>query len=225
MRAARLAVAIPAVVVLATFGAAAIRLGSSGEVVYRAAHEMATWSASGHEPGARGVEWLVADLERAAASAPGDPNIEELLGSLDMKRADRPQFLDEALVHYRRAVALRATSPYTWAAILATDYRKGESTGEIQAAMRNAARLGPAEPEVQLAVIDYGLALWDEEGPETRGQVEGAITGAMKRDPSQALHIAERRGRLAVACRHLADAPRRVDPEWRLLCRSREEHP
>jgi hypothetical protein len=83
--------------------------------------------------------------------------------------------------------------------------------------------MGPAEPEVQRTVIDYGLALWDEESPQTRQAVETAITGAMKRDPAEALQIAERRGRLAVACRHLADAPRRVDPEWRLLCRRREE--
>jgi hypothetical protein len=44
----------------------------------------------------------------------------------------------------------------------------------------------------------------------------------MKRDARETLQIADRRGRLAIACRHLADAPRRVDPEWYLLCRSRE---
>jgi hypothetical protein len=223
MRPARIAVAIPAILVLAAFASQAMRLGSSGERVYRSAQEMATWRASGHEPEAAGVEWLIADLRAARVEAPGDPNIEELLGTLALKRIDRPGFLDEALAHFRRAVDLRPTSPYSWADIVAADYRKGDTAGEIQAAIRNAARMGPAEPEVQRTVIDYGLALWDEEAPRTRQAVETAITGAMKRDPAEALQIAERRGRLAVACRHLADAPRRVDPEWRLLCRRREE--
>lgn len=223
MHPARFAVAIPAIVVLAALASQALHLGASGETVYRSAQEMATWRASGLEPDAGGVEWLIADLDAARAKAPGDPNIEELLGTLSLKRIDRPRFLEEALSHFRRAVDLRPTSPYSWADIVAADYRKGDSTGEIQAAIRNAARLGPAEPEVQRTVIDYGLALWDEESPQTRQAVETAITGAMKRDPAEALQIAERRGRLAVACRHLADAPRRVDPEWGLLCRSREE--
>jgi len=223
MRPGRLAIVIPAAVLLATFASAAVRLGCSGEVAYRAAQEMATWTASGHEPGAAGVQWLIEDLERARTSAPGDPNIEEILGSLDMKRNDRPEFLDEALVHYRQAVALRPTSPYSWADIVMAEYRKGATGREIEMPMRNAALLGPAEPEVQRAVIDYGLALWDEERPDTRQAVERTITAAMKRDAAETLQIARRRGRLAVACRHLADAPRRVEPEWRLLCRGREE--
>lgn len=223
MHPARFAVAIPAIVVLAALASQALHLGASGETVYRSAQEMATWRASGLEPDAGGVEWLIADLDAARAKAPGDPNIEELLGTLSLKRIDRPRFLEEALSHFRRAVDLRPTSPYSWADIVAADYRKGDVAGEIQAAIRNAARLGPAEPEVQRTVIDYGLALWDEESPQTRQAVETAITGAMKRDPAEALQIAERRGRLAVACRHLADAPRRADPEWGLLCRSREE--
>ncbi|HXF79041.1 MAG TPA: hypothetical protein VN598_09280 [Usitatibacter sp.] len=219
----RIAVAVPASVVLALLAVQAWRLGASGETVYRAADEMATWSASRHEPDAAGVEWLIADLEAARLQAPGDPNVEELLGTLAMKRTDRPGFLDEALGHFRAAVELRPSSPYAWAEVVAAQYREGDTKGSIEAAMRNAARLGPAEPEVQRTVVDYGLALWDEEAPETRRAVETAVTGAMMRDPAETLHIAERRDRLAVACRHLADASRRVDPEWRLLCSSRGE--
>ena len=184
---------------------------------------MAGWSASGRDTTIGAVQKLVSDLHRARASAPNDPNIEELLGSLATRRIDRPGFLGETLAHFKRAIELRPTSPYSWANIAATDYRKGETGGELEAALRNAAMLGPAEPEVQRAVIDYGLALWDEEAPRTRQAVEATITGAMKRDPGETLRIAERRARLAVACRHLADAPRRVDPEWRLRCKSGEE--
>lgn len=219
----RWAVAVPAVMGIAILGQSAARSGIAGETVYRVAQEMDTWSASGAEPGLQTVGWLLSDLEVAARSTPGDPNVQELLGSLSARRIPRPGFLDEALVHFRRAVELRPTSPYSWANIVAADYRKGETGGELEAALRNAAMLGPAEPEVQRAVIDYGLALWDEEAPRTRQAVEATITGAMKRDPGETLQIAERRGRLAVACRHLADAPRRVDSEWRLLCKGGEE--
>jgi len=223
VRGIRWAIALPCVVALAGLARSAVHSGLAGEVAYRSAQEIATWSASGSEPGLQTVDWLLSDLAAADRSAPGDPNVEELLGNLAARRIDRPEFLDEALVHYRRAVALRPTSPYSWADIVAADYRKGATGAELDAALRNAAMLGPAEPEVQRTVIDYGLALWDEEPAETRRAVEATVTAAMKRDPAETLQIAERRGRLAVACRHLGDAPRRVDSEWRLLCMSREE--
>ena len=218
----RAALAVPAVGFLAWFAVDALRIGRADTVVYDAAREMATWSASGAQPGAQTVAWIAADLERAREAAPGDANIEEMLGALAARRIDRPEFLDEALVHFRRAVELRPTSPYTWAAVAQAQYRKGDTGAVFEAALRRAAELGPAEPEVQRTVADFGLAMWADEAPETRQAVEAMITGAMKRDAPGALQIAERRGRLAVACRHLADAPRRVDPEWYLLCRSRE---
>lgn len=220
--AVRAALVVPALVLLAWLGAEAIRVGSADAVVYDAAREMATWSASGARPGVQTAAWIAADLERAGASVPADPNIEELLGALAMRRIDRPEFPDEALVHLRRAVELRPTSPYTWAAIVEAQYRKGDTGKTFEAALRRAAELGPAEPEVQRTVADFGLAVWADEAPETLQAVEAMVTGAMKRDAGEILQIADRRGRLAIACRHLADAPRRVDSEWYLLCRSRE---
>jgi hypothetical protein len=171
------------------------------------------------------VGWVAADLERARESAPADANIEEMLGALATRRIDRPEFLDEALVHFRRAVELRPTSPYTWAAIVEAEYRKGDTGSVFESAVRRSAQLGPAEPEVQRTVADFGLAVWNEVTPQTRDAIESMVTGAMKRDAGQTLQIAQRRGRLAIACRHLADAPRRVDSEWYLLCRSREATP
>jgi cytochrome c-type biogenesis protein CcmH/NrfG len=201
---------------------AAGQTGMAGSTVYRTVQEMSTWSASGAEPGQETVAWLADDLEHAAARDAGDPNIQELLGALWLHRIDRPEFLDEALVHYKRAVELRPTSPYAWADVASTEYRKGDTGREFQAALRRAAELGPAEPEVQRTVADFGLATWDEATPETRRAVEAMVTGAMKRDPAEILQVAGRRGRLGVACRHLADAPRRVDPQWRLICERRE---
>ena len=218
----RVLIVVPAVAALAWLASNSIHTGTAGSIAYDAAREMATWAASGAEPGAQTVAWVTSDLERARAEAPGDANIEELLGALATRRIERPEFLDEALVHLVRAVELRPTSPYTWAAIVEALYRKGDTGRTFEVALRRAGELGPAEPEVQRTVADFGLAMWADEAPETRQAVEAMVTGAMKRDAREILQIADRRGRLAIACRHLADAPRRVDPEWYLLCRSRE---
>lgn len=220
--AARLAISIATLAGTAGLAAGAISSGLAGATVYGVAKEMSTWAASGNEPGGETVAWLIADLERSARLAPADPDIEELLAGLALHRIERAGFLDEALGHYRRAVALRPSSPYPWANVAAVDYRKGDTGREFQAALRHAAMLGPAEREVQGTVTDYGLAIWDEASPATRAAVESAITGAMKRDPGEALRLAQRRGRLGVACGHLGDAALPVDPRWQRLCGSRE---
>ena len=217
-RAARLLVVAPAVAVLGWLAVESVRGGEAGSAVYGAAKEMDTWVASGAPPDPQTVSWVVADLERAQGATPDDPEIEELLGALAVHRTGRPGYLEKALAHFSRAVALRPTSPYTWAAIADARYRQGQTGSAFETALRHAAELGPAEPEVQRTVVDLGLATWDEVAPTTRTAVEKTISGAMQRDAGEVLQIAERRGRLAVACRHLSDAPRRVDPRWLSTC-------
>ena len=220
----RLLVAAPAVGALLWLAVFSFRRGEAGAGVYDAEREMTTWAASGAAPGPQTLSWVTADLERAQSVTPGDPEIEELLGELAGRRIDRPDFGDEALAHFSRAAALRPTSPYTWAAIADARYRKGDTGPAFETALRRAAELGPAEPEVQRTVVDLGLATWDEVAPKTREAVEKTVTGAMKRDAGEILQIAGRRGRLAVACRHLADAPRRANDEGLTTC-SREATP
>lgn len=214
--------AFPVAALLAWLCIEAMRAGSAGAIVYDAATEMATWEASGAPPGAQTIAWVTADLERAQRMTPGDPQIDEMLGELARRRIDRADAIDDALAHFSRAVELRPASPYTWAAIVEARYHKGDIGPAFEAAVRRAADLGPSEPEVQRTVVDFGLATWDEIGPSTRQSIERMVTGAMRRDPGEILQIAERRGRLAVACRHLPDAPRRADSEWLITCRSRE---
>jgi hypothetical protein len=221
-RIARLAVVLPALVLLAGLALAAERLGRANGIVYDAAREMATWSASGAEPGERTVAWMRGDLAHAAALACADPTIEEMLGRLGERHPERAEHTADAVVHFTRAIELRPTSPYTWASVVEAKYRAGDTGKSFEAALRHAAQLGPSEAEVQLTVADYGLAVWDEVAPDTRRAVETMVTSAMKRDPATTLQVAERRGRLAVACRHLVDAPRRADPRWLQLCGSRE---
>jgi hypothetical protein len=222
LSAVRLVVAVPAVIALTWTALYAWRTGSADTVVQRTAREIGTWVSSGADPAAQTVGWVQADLQDAARVLPRDPTVEEMLGTLAERQRERPEYLDEALVHFTRAVALRPTSPYAWASVVRVKYLKGDTGPTFEAAVRRATQTGPEEIQVQLTVADYGLAVWDEVAPETRQAVEAMVTGAMKQYPAYILQVAERRGRLAIACRHIADAPRRTDAPWRKSCESRE---
>ena len=68
----------------------------------------------------------------------------------------------------------------------------------------------------------YGLAVWEEVAPETRDAIDHMMTNGMRRDPAQMLQIAQRRGRLDVACRHSPGLQRQTDSKWVQLCQSME---
>jgi hypothetical protein len=48
------------------------------------------------------------------------------------------------------------------------------------------------------------------------------LSTAMKRNSLEMLQIAERRGRLDVACRHFAGSTRQADPKGSQICQSME---
>jgi hypothetical protein len=220
-RAHRIAIAFPILALLAGASVAAVRLGTAGDAVYAASAEVARWADTGQTPAREAVAELSAAVETAREAAPFDANAEELLGRLSVLDNAKAGFLDDAMGHYGRALALRPTSPYTWAAVVEALYRKGDTGPRFWLALDRAAGLGPEEPAVQRVVADYGLALWDEAGPQARKTVEAAVTAEMKRGSRSILQVAERRGRLAVACRHMGEAPRPIDLQWLILC-SRE---
>jgi predicted Zn-dependent protease len=214
--------ALPAVALLAWLALEAIAAGRADAVVYRASREMGAWSAAHAAPGEGAWNSVREDLLQAEAAAPRDPAIQELLGVLYAQRTDRPEDLTRAVTHFRNALAGRPTSPYTWANIAQTRYRLGQTDGDYEKTLVNAQRLGPAEPEVQRVVADYGLALWDEIGPATRAAVESAIAAGMRRNPSEMLLISARRGRLPVACRHGGSVPAGRPSHWVRICQSTE---
>jgi predicted Zn-dependent protease len=218
---ARLAVTLPAVAALGWLAFAAARAGAADAIVYDASREMGTWAASHAQPGEQTWSWVHESLERAVAVIPESPTVHELLGDLEA-RSGRPEYAEKALVHFTRAVELRPTSPYTWADIADLKYRIGDTGAVFERALVRSAELGPAEPEVQQTVADLGLAVWKEAAPETRAAVEEMVAAGLWRNPMEMLQIARRRGRLDVACRHLPDLPRQVDPKWSQLCQSTE---
>lgn len=222
MSAIRVLAMVPALAALGWASAQALRIGSADAIVYDAAKEMSTWIASRSTPAPQTMEWVHDDLQRAAARVPSDPSVHELLGIL---QALRPGYADETLVHLSKALELRPTSPYSWANLVAAHYRKGGGGPQFEAALRRAAETGPWEPEVQRAVVDYGLAVYGEVAPVTRTAIDRMIAAGMIRNPLEIMRIAQRRGRLDTACRHLAESPRRTELKWQQVCASTEATP
>jgi hypothetical protein len=164
---------------------------------------------------------MYADLQRASALDAANPAIGELLGLFEIS-SERSEYLKEAAVYFRESLERRPISSYTWANLAAVDYRIGATDEEFRTALAHAAELGPNEPEVQRTLADLGLAVWAEVDSPMRSTIEGAVERGMKSQPRQILQIAERRGRLAVACRHAVGSPRQTDTKWLQLCQSTE---
>jgi hypothetical protein len=66
----------------------------------------------------------------------------------------------ESRDYYRRAAALRPTWPYTWANLAQTQLALTELDPAFAHALIRAAELGPAEPDVQIAVAELGISGW-----------------------------------------------------------------
>ncbi len=199
----------------------AARQGIAASLAGDHSETLARWGKSGVQPPLD--EWLSVrnDLARAARLSPSDPAARELLGVLHAQRSGSEEFAILAREHFAAAIERRPTSPYAWSSYAQVLYRLGRTGRELEGALVNALRMGPSEREVQEAVADLGLALWDEIQPATRTVVEGAIAAGMRRDPAAMLTISQRRGRLNPACRHVESIRRANDPKWSQLCDSR----
>jgi predicted Zn-dependent protease len=156
-------------------------------------------------------------LEQFDAS---NPVLQEMLGLLSVRGADAA--VGEAAQRYARSLAMRPVSPNTWANLAEAKYLEGDTSAIFEHALVTASRLGPAEPQVQRLVAHYGLAVREEVFASTREAIDRMVAAGMRRNPLEMLQIAERRGRLDVACRHLAGVPRGPDPKWSQACQSTE---
>ena len=139
---------------------------------------------------------------------PGNPTTAEQLGSLyslNVRNVDAGTTpgaqREKALEQYSRAVVLRPTTPYSWANIAWTKYHLGQVDGDFYRALDNAIRLGPWEPEIQMVILDFGFALWDELPPDMRPKILAVARNGQRRQAENVLAIARKRGRLAEVCK------------------------
>ena len=166
------------------------------------------WEATRRPP--TGEEWTVARnlLGDAQALDPGHPAYREDIARLYELRAsprkagDAPtrDDLREALAYQRQAARLRPSSAYTWASIARIKARLPEPDREFEAALRNAALLGPWEPGVQLAIAEAGFRHWGTLTAETRVALSANALRALRRQDAKLFEIARRHGRLAALC-------------------------
>ena len=110
------------------------------------------------------------------------------------------QAQQEAINAFSAAVVARPVSAYAWVNLALSKYQAGQVDAVLYRALENAARLGPWEPDVQLAVTDLGFALWDEMPQALQPAVIQIVTNAQQRYADRVFGIAERRGRMAVMC-------------------------
>lgn len=153
---------------------------------------------------------------------PRNPVVQEMLGLLAVRGADATVAGGKPAQRYARSLALRPVSPNTWANLAEAKYLEGDTSAVFEHALVTASRLGPAEPQVQRLVAHYGLAVREEVSASTREAIDRMVAAGMRRNPLEMLQIAERRGRLDIACRHLAGVPRGPDPKWSQACQSTE---
>lgn len=109
-------------------------------------------------------------------------------------------YLRQALEYQREAVRRRPGSPYTWANIALLKARLPETDREFETALRNAALLGPWEPEVQIAIADAGFRNWSLLAPETRAALRANVARTLRWQDAKLFDLARRTGRLDVLC-------------------------
>src|SRR5579859_5244741 len=162
------------VAALIALSAQAFRAGTEGTMVSDATAVAARWRGSKSptpEQWREVRERAVSLVERGT----DDPTAFELLAVADSALADataRHEYLSEAVVQLRKALELRPMSPYTWSDLAAAQYRLGDTGKTFRTALVHATELGQQEPEVQVTVSEYGLAVWNEVDPRTQASIE-----------------------------------------------------
>ena len=157
---------------------------------------------------AESLSAAIASLRQAMVLEPSNPlyveqsaRLEELR-ALQMRRGDPAanDALQLSLARYHDAVLMRPGSPYVWASIAMLKARLDLLDFEFYRALDRAARLGPWEPQVQIAMIDVGLATWPLLARPGKNAVLGALERGLLRQAPEVKRIAAAHGTLPQVC-------------------------
>lgn len=210
---------------ICALGYYALQYGEVGALLHEASSQVEAWQAPGAQPTKEAVARVDAELHAARSQAPSDPVANELVGIVEGRTAVNSEQMESAKRHLLEALVFRPTSAYTWANLTEALYKTGETGASFQTALVSSSKLGPFEPEVQRSVAFFGLAVWNEVSAPVRADIERIVASGMRRNPLEMLRIAERRGRLDVACRHLPRETKQMDVRPTNLCASVEATP
>lgn len=170
------------------------------------------WTAAGPPanaaPRADAIASALASMRQALAFEPSNPHFVEQAARLQELRVLGLQSRDPALrdglrqslARYREAAAMRPGSPYVWASIAMLKVRLNDMDFEFYGALERAGRLGPWEPQVQIAMIDVGLATWAWLARPGRDLVLGALERGLLRQAPEIKRIAAVHGSLPQVC-------------------------
>lgn len=142
---------------------------------------VAEW-AGAHKPYTE-AEWFEAqaELRRAERIMPNDAGLQDTLGVLHMVRGyqlwsdvtARTPYLEQALRHFERSVALRPHVAQGWANVALARYLTRRPIEETAAAWRKAVALGPKEDDVMRLMLNVVLGSWEEAPQEMREWLTG----------------------------------------------------
>jgi hypothetical protein len=140
-----------------------------------------------------------ASLREALQFEPSNPLfVEQIARVQEMAGSKAAQV--ESLAGWREAARMRPGSPYVWASIALLKLRLGEMDDEFTGALERAARFGPWEPSVQIAIADAGLAAWRRLAPPARSLVAGTLERALLRQAAEIRVVAAAHGTLPLVC-------------------------
>jgi hypothetical protein len=174
------------VLLLAGLLAATYSAGKRGlaEVVAQPArYEMDRWRNGRIAPDRFRFDISHAALMRALELDPVNPNLLEDLGrlyaaSVEQGVAVNPYVRDmrqQSKMYFSRAVAYRPTSGRAYGAVAGIKFALGDLDSEFSASLLQAHRRGPWDPQLQLLVIELGLASWQALPDENRQMLGAAI--------------------------------------------------
>ena len=163
-------------------------------------------------PRPESVAVALASMREALSFEPDNPHFVEQAARLHELRAlalppRDPGIRDglrQSLAQYREAAAMRPGSPYVWASIAMLKVRLNDMDFEFYGALERAGRLGPWEPQVQIAMIDVGMATWPLLARAGRIRVLEALERALSRQEPEVRRIAAVHGTLPQACAAVA---------------------
>jgi len=196
------------IVVLGVLARVSLGQGWADLLTYQARTTLNAWTAEDPPPLPAARDLAQERLEQAQASDPRNPAIAEDLGRLhELRTLGAPGTdpvaaaeLRESLAYFERSLALRPTSPYTWASIAFVKSRLGVLDAGFLRAIERAAQLGPWEPEVQMTLADIGFRYWDQLPAASRETIHAAMYRALKRQDEKLFSLATRYRRLDVLC-------------------------
>lgn len=160
----------------------------------------------------------LASMHQALALEPSNPHFVEQSARLqEMRAISLPQRdaaardgLRQSLAQFREAALMRPGSAQVWASIAMLKVRLNELDAEFYAALERAGRLGPWEPQAQIAMVDVGLATWKWLTRPGRELSLGALDRALLRQEPEVRRIAAVHGNLPQVCAEALDRSPRI---------------